>query len=171
MEEIWKEIEDTQGKYQISNTGKVRNSLTKKERKQRTDRYNYKYLIVKINGRQKLLLIHRLVAKAFIPNPNNYRYVNHIDENKSNNIESNLEWCTAKYNCNYGSRNNRISDSKCKPVIQYSLDGKIIKEWHSIDAAANYYNVNRGAISACCRKVKYCHTAYGYKWEYKKGGA
>ena len=122
--ESWKDIEGYEGLYQISNLGKVR-SLNRIV--QGTNDYfqkgielkpidNGKYLFVTLrkNGNKKIFYIHRLVAEYFVDNPNNYNEVNHIDENKHNNSYNNLEWCTHKYNANYGTRNERIAKNKQK---------------------------------------------------------
>lgn len=78
--------------------------------------------------------VHRLVAEAFIANPHNYLYVNHIDEDKSNNSVDNLEWCSAEYNNSYGSRLERVAKSLSKPVLQCDLKGNVLKRFESIQA-------------------------------------
>lgn len=114
-EEVWKDIKGYEGKYQASNLWRIR-SLNYARRKQirvlkpgieKTRGYLSVTLLNK--GKQKTKPVHRLVALTFIPNPNNLPQVNHKDENKLNNCVDNLEWCNAKYNCNYGNRNIKIS--------------------------------------------------------------
>lgn len=120
------------------------------------------YLQVIRNG--KRYSVHRLVAECFIPNPNNYPQVNHIDEDKSNNRVENLEWCDRKYNCNYGTRNERSAKARSKLVNQYSLDGKLVKVWPSVIDVERSLGYGQGNISACCLgKFK---TAYKYIWKY-----
>lgn len=109
MEEIWKDIEGYEGLYQISNIGRVW-SVGKEIYKKAGLIGSYLSVSLNKDGHLKNFLIHRLVAKAFIPNPLNLPQVNHIDEDKLNNRADNLEWCTAKYNCNYGGRNSKIGD-------------------------------------------------------------
>lgn len=122
MKEIWKDIEGYEGLYQISNLGRVKslekyvntaikNNTKVKRKEQILKQYNkngYLQVTLTHNNKRKYFGVHRLVANAFIPNLNNYPQVNHKDENTLNNCVDNLEWCTAKYNCNYGTRNSRI---------------------------------------------------------------
>ncbi len=124
-EEVWKPIKNYENLYEISNTGRVRSlsrkvfvtnrygakstRMTKsKELKKKYVGIYYGFDLCK-NGKKKSHTLHKLLAEVFIPNPNNYKYINHKDENKLNNSLDNLEWCTAKYNCNYGVRNEKIS--------------------------------------------------------------
>ena len=99
----WKEIENTNGRYLVSDDGRVFSVLSNRIIKQQLNNTGYYRVELNINGVVKRLLVHRIVAKAFIPNPNNYEYVNHKDENHKNNHVDNLEWCTPKYNTNYGT--------------------------------------------------------------------
>ena len=120
-EEIWCPIRGYEGIYEVSDQGRVKSIGYGKERILRPGRNTCGYLLVGLrkNREQKWYLVHRLVAQAFIPNPDNLPQVNHKDENKTNNSVQNLEWCDRKYNCNYGTRNQRIS----KPVLQFTKDG------------------------------------------------
>lgn len=111
--EIWKDIKGYEGKYQVSNLGRIKNiqtncmkmaTLQKKYIMKQGGYYQITLWKGKHNG--KTYLIHRLVAQHFIPNPDNLPQVNHIDHDRSNNRVDNLEWCTAKYNSNH-KRNNR----------------------------------------------------------------
>lgn len=100
--------------FQVSNTGKVRRIFKSKVRELKgvTKRGGYKGVLLKTPEKFKCELVHRLVAKAFIPNPENLPCINHKDENKTNNCVNNLEWCDHKYNDNYGTRNERVSATK-----------------------------------------------------------
>ena len=172
MDEIWKDKKDYEGHYQVSNLGRVKSIKFGKEiiLKQKI-RGGYYSVGLSKNGIVKTYYVHRLVAEAFIDNPNNYKEVNHKDECKSNNIVSNLEWCDAKYNRNYGTRNERVAEKLknkkdwSKPVIQYTLDGKFVKEWPSTKEAARN-GFNQGNIISCC-KGRY-KTAHGFIWSYNK---
>lgn len=121
MCEIWMNIKNYEGIYQVSNKGNVK-SLPKKlphtsggfrmtkERilKYTLDKDGYCMVCLTNNYAKKYIRIHRLVAEAFLPNPNGYTEINHKDEDKTNNCVENLEWCDRKYNCNYGTRNQRL---------------------------------------------------------------
>ena len=161
MEEIWKDIKGYEGLYWVSNLGRIKS----KQKILKPIKGEYLKVGLSKEGIQKTVTVHRLVASAFILNPNNYNYVNHIDENKYNNISSNLEWCTNKYNVNYGKRNEKVSKNQRKyRIIQKDKAGKIIKVWDSIWDLTHSTNYRKDNISCCCRgKYKY---AYGYKWEY-----
>lgn len=172
MEEIWKDVPNYEGIYQISNYGRVKsfrayNSYTKKYYKRekilntKIDTNGY-YVVSLCNKNQKYFRIHRLVAKVFIPNPNNYPIINHKDENKLNNRVDNLEWCTYSYNNSYGTRNKNIS----KPILQYDLDGNFLNEYCSINEASRKLNINHSSIIFALQgKSKQSH---GYIWKYKK---
>lgn len=109
--EEWKEIDNFDG-YYISNKGRVYSDKRNIFIKLKVDKNGYKQVKLSNKGKKYYFQVHRLVAKAFIPNPENKPQVNHIDEDKSNNMVSNLEWVTAKENCNHGSRNIKVSANK-----------------------------------------------------------
>lgn len=163
MEEIWKDIEGYEGLYKISSKGRV---LSLKRNIVMKPKINKGYFRVDLSkmGIQRTFSIHRLVAEAFIPNPDNLPQVNHKDEDPSNNCVENLEWCDCTYNNNYGSRRERQSQGakKTKKISQYSLDGKLVKEWLSAKEAADSLGLNRVTI---CRSIyKPNKLAYGYIW-------
>lgn len=133
MEEIWKEIDGFDGYYMVSNLGNVKSLKYGKERilRQNIASNGYENVILCANNIRKGFTVHRLVAMAFIPNPDNYPDINHIDEDKTNNCANNLEWCDCKYNNNYGTGNKRRGLSNTngklsKPVCQYTKDGCFI---------------------------------------------
>ena len=123
------------------------------------DSKGYLQVILYKDGKVKHYGVHRLIAEAYIPNPNNLPQVNHKDENKTNNCLQNLEWCDAKYNNNYGTR---IEKTK-KPILQYDLDGNFIREWPS---ATDVGKEVKGIICNCL-KGRY-KSACGYIWKYKE---
>ena len=191
MEEIWKDIKfiDTDGKeydysslYQVSNYGRVKSLGNDKERKERILKQSYNssgYLYVRLSKECKVknFTIHRLVATMFIPNPDNLPIVNHISEVKSENFVWNLEWCDAKYNANYGTRNERQSEKMkgkfsgdknpmygrtseknprarkviCLETKQIFGCAKDAEEW-----------CGKGRVGTCCRGGS--KTAGGYHW-------
>lgn len=151
------------GLYQVSNLGNVKSLKTNKILKKMLSEY-YHVALYK-NKTKKHIKIHRLVAQAFLPNPNNYDCINHIDENKLNNNVENLEWCSKKYNCNYGIRNEKMSKSKSKyKIVQKNKNNKIVKIWDCIWDLEHGTSYNKWVIRQCCKNK--CKTAYGYKWEY-----
>lgn len=160
MNEIWKDIEDYENKYQISSLGNVRSLVTGKILTPHKDTKGYFQTALYKNGVRKIFLTHRLVAKAFIPNPNNYNEINHKDENPLNNSSDNLEWCNRKYNVNYGKRTAKT----CKKVAQYACDGQLIYVWDSITKASENMRMSITAIANCCKKKQ--ETAGGYIWRY-----
>ena len=134
MTEIWKDIEGYEGLYQVSNKGRVRSVarvVTWKNQSVKTyksrimksrEKFGYCYISLYKDFKSKEYRMHRLVAEAFIPNPNNLPEVNHIDENKLNNEIENLEWCTRQYNNSYGTRGKRIGATKRKNSLNCSLE-------------------------------------------------
>lgn len=156
--ETWKDIEGYENLYQVSNTGRVRSIKNNKVYvlKQYTTIYGYMKTILWKNNKMKNFPTHRLVAKAFIPNPNNYPIINHKDENKTNNCVDNLEWCTPKYNSNYGKSRERCSmnNGSNKPVFQVDFDGNIIEEFYNISSASKKTGINQNLIAQCCRGEK-----------------
>ena len=131
MTEIWKNIEGYEGKYQVSNLGQVK-SMIGQEKVLHPKKHRNGHLQIGLHKDKKrtTMYIHRLVAQAFIPNPDNLPCVNHKDENPNNNNVDNLEWCTQKYNCNYGTRVDRIMETKkqqYKKIYKYSFNEYSIK--------------------------------------------
>ena len=111
MIEVWKEIDGTNGKYCVSNTGKVLGVKRGRLLKPKVDRYGYECVLLWLDYNNKIYAtIHRLVAKAFCENPNNYNIVNHKDMNKRNNNATNLEWCTNKHNVQHWYKNDKNAE-------------------------------------------------------------
>ncbi len=152
--------------YEVRPNGEVINIKTGRVLKPRKNNNGYLHVSLYKNGEPKQFQIHRLVAEAFIPNPENLPEVNHRDEDKTNNSVDNLEWCTHEYNMNYGFRIKKVSDKLSKPVYQYSLDGTFVKEWSSTRKVQKQLGYSQGNISACCRGER--KTSYGFRWCYKK---
>lgn len=162
--EEWRDIHGYEGLYQVSNFGRVKNCVRKTLKTIRTSVNGYGYVVLSKNCKQKLHLVHRLVAEAFIPNPDNLPQVNHKDENKLNNIYCNLEWCSAKYNINYGEGILRRSTIRSKKIYQISKDGQILRTWASANEVKRALGFSQGNIQQCC--VGKRKTANGYIWKY-----
>ena len=175
--EIWKDVVGYEGRYQISSMCRVK-SLARKVRHWRggeriqkerilkpiTDHYGYQVVNLYTGGKQKMLRVHRLVCEAFHENPDGKPCVNHIDENKTNNCASNLEWCTSSENNNHGTRTERSAKALSKPIGQYTLDGELVKTWSSVSEAQRQTGFSRGNISQAANgKYKNSH---GFIWEY-----
>ena len=154
---MWKQTQ-INPKYEVNEDGEVRTIATGHIKSQKTDRYGYKVVCLSEDKfTRKYVTVHRLVATAFIPNPDNLPQVNHKDENKTNNHVSNLEWCTASYNVNYGNaaverglkqRNDR---NKSKLTAMYTLDGNLVDIYPSAREASRLTVIPKTLIYKCCR--------------------
>lgn len=177
--ESWTGVKGYEDIYQVSNCGNVRSldriSLTGLHLKGKyVSQLQMPNGYVRVNlrgkdGQVKQHYVHRLVADAFIPNPESLPQINHKDENKKNNQACNLEWCTSKYNNNYGSHRSKhiLSISTQKPVIMLSKTGDYIEEFISIGEAARFLHANASHIVDCCKgKPKY-KSVKGYIFKYK----
>lgn len=145
MKEVFKPIFGYESIYCISNLGNTKIIKSGKILKTGKSRG---YLVVTLSkkGHKKTFRVHRLVAQAFLENINNYKEINHIDENKANNRVDNLEWCDRKYNMNYMNIKNRISKTLQKPIVSISETG-LIRVFESTKQASHVLGVNRGNIS------------------------
>jgi hypothetical protein len=188
MIEIWRDIIGYEGLYQVSNWGRVKRLAGKgcrQERILRPVQIKNGYLHVNLykNAEKKTCSVHRLIATAFIPNPQNLPIVNHKDEVKTNNFvfikedgsvdfnKSNLEWCDDGYSVRYGTRTERATkantNGKCsKPVYQKTLDGKLMREWPSLMEVERQTGWDNSNISACCLGKR--KSAYRFRWSYTK---
>lgn len=182
---VWRPVVGYEGLYEVSNTGQVR-SLFRYKKVLKPNMAKTGYCTVELfkSGESKRLLIHRLVAKAFIPNPDNFPQINHKDENRSNNSVDNLEWCTAKYNMHYNNgierrTANRNYDSELlretarrngktvsKPVLQIDKD-EIIARFESAKAASLATWINHTHICDVANGKR--KTAGKYNWVYERG--
>ncbi len=155
--EIFKDIEDYEN-YQISNYGTVKSLKYGKERILKLAKDKGGYLTVDLfkQGKHKMCKVHRLVAQAFIPNPNNYLEVNHKDENPANNRANNLEWCDRKYNINFGTRT-----EKCSKQVLCLETGVVYPSTHQVERQLGFA---QGYISNACNGK--CKQAYGFHWCY-----
>lgn len=183
--EIWRDVVGYEGTYQVSNMSRVRSidriapcrkkgytTITKKGRilNLSTNRLGYKeaHLYNYQEQKERIISVHRLVAFAFIPNPDreHLREINHIDENKANNRVDNLEWCDRAYNTRYGSSRIRATTNNpnIRRVAQYSKSGELIAKYETIADASRATGLDNSSISKACRgKLK---TNGGYIWRY-----
>lgn len=177
--EIWKDVVGLEGAYQVSNLGRVkglerktRNGCVYPERILSGCKSQDGYIVVKmrIDMSEYRRYVHRMVAQAFLPNPDNLPQVNHKDENKTNNRIDNLEWCTLKYNIEYGTARKRSQETfkqkHSKAVYQFNKDGMFIKEYPSIQEASNENNINACLICNNCKMNKSSISTGGFMWRY-----
>ena len=167
-DEIWKDIPNYEGLYQASNYGRIKSlsriinhkstgKVISKEKilKSHTN-YGYKNVLLSKNNEKKYKKIHRLVAETFIPNPNNLPYINHTNENRSDNRVENLEWCDSKYNNNYGNHpNSRKKYIKCIETGEIFLSAR---------KAAEAYHTSHSCIARVCNGER--KTTLGKHWEW-----
>jgi hypothetical protein len=160
--ENWRDVPGYSGIYDISDCGNIRR-LQNKRILRKVNRNGY--LVAHLSNRvAKSFYIHRLVAMAFIPNPDGLPQINHKNEIKTDNRAENLEWCTAKYNMNFGTRTQRMKKNRSFPVMQIDEYGVVISIYEGISEAERKTGINRPNICKCLKgKIK---TAGGYKWEY-----
>lgn len=184
MNEIWKDIKGYEGKYQVSNLGRVRSAMPRitshtKDKdgilRQACNHRGYMNVLLYGNGGYskrncRHYAVHRLVAEAFIPNPLNLPEVNHIDENVQNNRVENLEWCTRQQNMLSGTLPQRISEfmtnGPCsKAINQYTLNGELIAQYPSLAEINRQMGFSQGNIWHHMNNPRSTH-AYGYVWRY-----
>ncbi len=174
--EIWKDVKGYEGHYQVSNLGRLKrtyesgrvNILSGKH-----DKDGYVEVILSMKGRKKYCRLHRLVAEAFIPNPEGKTQVNHKDKNTQNNFvnpddiygeTTNLEWVTPSENVVHSFRGGRYVYTR--PVVQFTKDMEHVTTWDAVKSAANALGLSHSNISACCAgRLK---TSGGYIWRYKE---
>ena len=177
--EIWKDIVGYEGLYQVSDLGNVRslnwkncgiahNLCLKKHP------CGYSQVVLFKDGAKRAVTVHRLVAEAFIDNPNKYKQINHKDENKRNNAVLNLEWCTASYNVKYsialhpsrelGNKTNHSYKYDEIKIFQIDSEGSVVRVWCGTPEIKKHKLYNPSNILQCC--VGKRKTAYGFKWRF-----
>lgn len=181
--EVWKDIPGYEGKYQASNLGNVRSLNYRRSGKTKLLSpglcgKGYLKVVLLKNGVPKNHSVASCVWVAFNgPVPPGMQ-INHINEDKTDNRLENLNLMTAKENNNWGTRIKRASKSASrvlknrkdlsKPILQYDLEGNLVREWPSIIEVERTLGYSNAAIGACCRGRKYCHTLHGFIWKYKE---
>ena len=170
--EVWKDVKDYEGLYQVSDRGNVRSvdrinhigsRYSGRILKPRYDKDGYLRVSLCKNGIKKIKLIHRLVLEAFVENPSNLPEVNHLDEVKDNNNVKNLEWCDSRYNVNYGTRTERVS----KKVRAVNVETGEVVTFSSVSEAGKK-GYSCGNVSQASRGIYYGGNLYrGYRWYYE----
>lgn len=192
MEEVWKQINGSGGRYLVSNKGRIKSVDWPCKYSDGTIRIKkggilkpcvlkcgYAQVRLQYKGKRKHFYLHRLVAETFIENPHNLLYINHKDENKLNNSSSNLEWCTFEYNINYGTRNRRAGEkvsgkknphykfggctSRALPIRQYTMEGAFIKDYDCAATAMRETGIDQNSIRQVARGMR--KSAGGYLWK------
>lgn len=174
MIEEWRDIVGYEGIYKISNIGRVKSldrlnsrgfKINGRMLKIRNSRLGYPEVHLFHNGKDKLVKVHRLVASAFVPNPENKAHVNHLDEKRDNNVFYNLQWVTSKENNNYGTHNQKVAKANSIPIKVIYRDNTY-ECWESGTVFAKEHGFNSTSVSAVLKGKQ--KTAYGYKFEYAK---
>ena len=158
--EVWRDVQNYEGLYKVSNLGRILSVKKQLILKPKQSHHNYLRIQLYNKSKFKTFAIHRIVATAFIPNPNNYKEVNHLNENPSDNSVANLEWCSRKHNVNYGARTTKTM----KMVTQIDKNDNVVATYRSLSEASKKTNARQGAISnVCTGRAK---TAGGSRWRF-----
>lgn len=160
----WADVEGFEGLYLVSNCGWVWSMRRGKMLKPKIDRYGYYVVTLFNNGVRKYITVHRLVAQAFVPHPFGKDTVNHIDENKLNNRAENLEWVTVKENDNHGTRNTRMSQTKCKKPVMRILPDGTIQRFVGVKDASRKTGIAHSQIAKACKGL--CNRQWAKEWRY-----
>lgn len=166
MDEAWKDVVGYEGLYLVSNHGNVKSLYTNKILSPYKRKDGYREVILSKNKIKKHATIHRLVAMAFIPNPNNLSLINHKDENPSNNFVDNLEWCDYHYNNTYNGVQFKRGQSTAMTIYQYNIYGELIDCFTSLGDIERKKGWSGGCVCMCCNSD--FRTYKGFVWSYKK---
>lgn len=156
-------VDGKETNYSVSKSGKVRNDETQTLLSLSLQQ-GYCHVTLAIDKKGRRFRVHRLVATAFIPNPDNKPYVNHIDGNRSNNNVENLEWCTPSENTQHAIRTGLRKKTRARPIIQYSLSGEEMLTFNSATEAARELNLQQSKITACCQRERL--STGDFQWRY-----
>ena len=159
----WREVKEYSN-YEVNQLGEIRHKKRQKILKPRDNNGGYQYVNFKINGKNTNFAVHRIVANAFIPNPNGYTEVNHKDYNKKNNCVDNLEWVSSSQNKQHSYLKQENKKSRGKAVNQYTKEGVFLKTFDSVSDAAKELGCCVAAISNCC--LGRTKTSQGFRWSF-----
>ena len=159
----WREVKEYSN-YEVNQLGEIRHKKRQKILKPRDNNGGYQYVNFKINGKNTNFAVHRIVANAFIPNPNGYTEVNHKDYNKKNNCVDNLEWVSSSQNKQHSYLKQENKKSRGKAVNQYTKEGIFLKTFDSVSDAAKELGCCVAAISNCC--LERTKTSQGFRWSF-----
>ena len=159
----WREVKEYSN-YEVNQLGEIRHKKRQKILKPRDNNGGYQYVNFKINGKNTNFAVHRIVANAFIPNPNGYTEVNHKDYNKKNNCVDNLEWVSSSQNKQHSYLKQENKKSRGKAVNQYTKEGIFLKTFDSVSDAAKELGCCVAAISNCC--LGRTKTSQGFQWSF-----
>ena len=162
---MWKKFiyEGQETDYSVSTEGEVRKDTTNYILSQ-SSQQDYKFVGLIINGKQKRMRVHRMVALTFIDNPDNKPYVNHINGNRSDNNVENLEWVTPSENTQHAVDTGLFKSSRARAVVQYNLNGEQMATFESASEAARQTRGSQSKITMCCRRQR--DSANEYQWRY-----
>ena len=159
--EIWMPLSGYENYYKISNLGNIFSFHKNRLLKPHKSKNGYSYVTLVNGNTKKYYSLHRIVAKHFVPGYSNEKcFVNHINENKTDNRAVNLEWCTKAYNNTYNGKTQRC----CKAINQFSKNGSLIKTWESARKIERALHISYKNISACSRGLR--KSAGGYVWNF-----
>lgn len=162
---MWKKYfyENKETCYSISDSGEVRKDTTGYILSQ-SSQQDYKFVTLLIDGKQKRMRVHRLVAETFIDNPENKPYVNHINGKKDDNNVENLEWATPSENTKHAVQAGLFQNGRKRAVIQYNLNGERMMTFESASEAARQTGGSQSKITMCCKRQR--ETDNDYQWRY-----
>ena len=174
MMEIWRDIPGYSGLYQVSNFGNVKRLAGNNGRyfqrehllKTTIGKNGYLHVTLTKNSKCKCFAVHKIVALVFVFNPYKFYWINHKNENKTDNRAENLEWCTAEYNVNFGTSISRMRIKKERAICQMSKNGNVLKIFNSAKDAARVLNIDHSRICKCLRNIPGYNSAGGFYWKF-----
>ena len=175
LRKLWHSVRGYEGLYQVSNFGEIKSlsrwkhlpngkytvSKEKLLSPAQIGKDGYKFVYLTVDGRSKRFYVHRIVAEAFLPNPNRLPFVNHLNGIKFDNRPENLEWCSRSENTKHAARVLGVGNTR--KIAQYDKRGNYIRTWANAYQVQEELGINHGNINSCVNKHR--KTAGGYRWE------